>query len=37
MTRKLLIMATNNEHKLKEVRQILDYKDILVKGLEEVG
>ena len=30
-------MATNNEHKLKEVRQILDYKDILVKGLEEVG
>lgn len=37
MTRKLLIMATNNEHKLKEVRQILDYKDILIKGLEEVG
>ena len=36
MTRKLLIMATNNEHKLKEVRQILDYKDILIKGLEEV-
>ena len=30
-------MATNNEHKLKEVRQILDYKDILIKGLEEVG
>ena len=37
MTRKLLIMATNNKHKLKEVRQILDYKDILIKGLEEVG
>lgn len=37
MTRKLLIMATYNEHKLKEVRQILDYKDILIKGLEEVG
>lgn len=37
MTQKLLIMATNNEHKLKEVRQILDYKDILIKGLEEVG
>ncbi|MBQ5740328.1 MAG: non-canonical purine NTP diphosphatase [Bacteroidaceae bacterium] len=37
MTRKLLIMATNNEHKLKEVRQILDYKDILIKGLEEMG
>ena len=37
MTRKLLIMATNNEHKLKEVRQILDYRDILIKGLEEVG
>lgn len=37
MTRKLLIMATNNEHKFKEVRQILDYKDILIKGLEEVG
>lgn len=37
MTRKLLIMATNNEHKLKEVRQILDYKDILIKGMEEVG
>lgn len=37
MTRKLLIMATNNEHKLKEVGQILDYKDILIKGLEEVG
>ncbi len=37
MTRKLLIMATNNEHKLKEVRQILDYKEILIKGLEEVG
>lgn len=37
MTRKLLIMATNNEHKLKEVRQILDHKDILIKGLEEVG
>ena len=30
-------MATNNEHKLKEVRQILDYKDILIKGLEEMG
>ena len=30
-------MATNNEHKLKEVRQILDHKDILIKGLEEVG
>jgi XTP/dITP diphosphohydrolase len=30
-------MATNNEHKLKEVRQILDNKDILIKGLEEVG
>ena len=30
-------MATNNEHKLKEVRQILDYKDILIKGLEKVG
>ena len=37
MTRKLLIMATNNEHKLKEVRQSLDYQDILIKGLEEVG
>lgn len=35
MIRRLLIMATNNEHKLKEVRQILGY-DFLIKGMEEI-
>ena len=32
----LLVMATNNAHKLSEVRQILENR-FLVKGLTEIG
>ena len=36
MTVKTLIMATNNEHKLREIRQILGDR-FQVKGLADIG
>lgn len=36
MAENILIMATNNEHKLREIRQILG-DEYIVKGLAEIG
>ena len=36
MAENILIMATNNEHKLREIRQILG-NEYTVKGLAEIG
>ncbi len=36
MAENMLIMATNNEHKLREIRQILG-DEYIVKGLAEIG